>query len=595
MSRLTVAGAVLGTPGYLAPEQARGDAEGVGPAADVYGLGAILYAALTGRPPFLAESPLATLQQVETAEPAPPSRLQPGLPRDLEIICLKCLHKEPARRYASAAALAEDLRRFLCGEPILARPVGWVEQTWRWCRRRPGVAALLAALLLVVVGALGGMTHLWQNAVTSREHADGKAREATASADRAAQLLLEAEAARKRAEENATLFEQTNMELLRLSDGSMAQWPEEAKRAVISALLQLQQTFQRELTAGNRDWRLRRQLALVCTHLAIHRRHSGQIEKAEDAIEMALGLWQELLTRAPNDDICLEGLGDSYLQMGFKHMARGQPDQALAAFHQAWPVWRQLHPRCKTRKIIQTMLACVVALANHLADTVRAHGNPVPVEDYVTAARACVADLLRKSDASPAEHRATVAMMLGHVSRRLRKQGALQEARQVAEKARATCTTIHEIGLQDVLPAVFLSEAWTEIAKVYWDSTEHPVPLAALQQALAVMRRAHEQNPSHRAWRLMHADRWYRRGRFLCDRQRLTEAEMCFLEQHRLGRDDHKVLGQVHRELLELVALLEKDAEAMSSSAKAAQQRCLAQIARVESDQAIVLSRTNEE
>src|SRR5262249_25436432 len=139
-------------PGYMAPEQARGDKSAAGPAVDVYALGAILYECLTGRPPFRAESAAATLMQVQADEPVPPSRLNPEVPRDLETIGLKCLHKEPPRRYASVAALADDLRRFGRGEPILARPTGQLERTVKWARRRPAAAGLLAAALLVLAG-----------------------------------------------------------------------------------------------------------------------------------------------------------------------------------------------------------------------------------------------------------------------------------------------------------------------------------------------------------------------------------------------------------------------------------------------------------
>jgi tetratricopeptide (TPR) repeat protein len=154
-------GEILGTPSYMAPEQAWGHSKDSGPLVDVYALGAILYELLTGRPPFRAATVLETLEQVRNSDPVPPSSLQPRCPTDLETICLRCLHKDPPRRYGSALTLADDLGRFLEGRPIVARRVSLLERAVKWARRRPTAAALAVVTTLAAVGLLGG--GLWYN------------------------------------------------------------------------------------------------------------------------------------------------------------------------------------------------------------------------------------------------------------------------------------------------------------------------------------------------------------------------------------------------------------------------------------------------
>jgi serine/threonine protein kinase len=140
-SSITQTGQILGTPSFMPPEQAAARLDLVGLASDVYALGAILYNALTGRPPFQAANAVETLKQVVESEPVGPRQLNPHIPRDLETIALKCLEKTPQRRYATVQDLADELRRFVTGQPILARPVSQAERVWRWCRRNPLVAS----------------------------------------------------------------------------------------------------------------------------------------------------------------------------------------------------------------------------------------------------------------------------------------------------------------------------------------------------------------------------------------------------------------------------------------------------------------------
>ncbi len=189
----TQIGVIMGTPSYMALEQAQGRNDEVGPAADVYALGAILYELLTGRPPFQAATPLDTVLQVINEEPVPLRKLQPKIPRDLETICLTCLEKSPSRRYASAGVLAKDLWLFREGRPIEMRPVGLMEKMWRWGRRNPVVSGLLAA---VVFAVFGGLVFSMSFAFDAAE----KAEQARRNEEEANKKKAEAEAAKSKLE-----------------------------------------------------------------------------------------------------------------------------------------------------------------------------------------------------------------------------------------------------------------------------------------------------------------------------------------------------------------------------------------------------------
>jgi WD40 repeat protein/serine/threonine protein kinase len=186
----TSTGTVLGSPCYMAPEQARGENRQITAAADVHALGAVLYEMLTGQPPFKGATVLATLEQVANRDPVPPRQLQPQTPRDLETICLACLAKEPRQRYASAAALADDLRRFQRGEPVVARPTPARERLWRWARREPLVASLTAAVVTVALAGFALVLWQWLRA----EDKASAAASAGEAAKQARRLALEEQA-----------------------------------------------------------------------------------------------------------------------------------------------------------------------------------------------------------------------------------------------------------------------------------------------------------------------------------------------------------------------------------------------------------------
>jgi tetratricopeptide (TPR) repeat protein len=187
-SGLTGSGQIMGTPSYMPPEQAGGKRGDVGPASDVYALGATLSAVVPGRPRSPAPTAMDTLIQVISDEPVPPRRLNASIPRDLETICLKCLEKEPGKRYASAASLEEDLRRFLAGEPITARPVGPAERSWRWSKRNPWLAGALGSAAMLLVAVMG----VQARANSQLRRANAATQEALAQSEAVRTFLVEA-------------------------------------------------------------------------------------------------------------------------------------------------------------------------------------------------------------------------------------------------------------------------------------------------------------------------------------------------------------------------------------------------------------------
>ena len=332
-SNQTGSEAILGTPNYMAPEQASGQSKTVGPAADIYALGAILYELLTGRPPFQGEMVLDTLEQVRSREPLPPSRLRPKLPRDLQTICLKCLNKQPARRYASAAALAEDLRRFLNGEPIRARPVGTVERWWRWCRRNPRVASLSAALVVVLVGGLITATALWWRAEEQRQRADQLRLQADAQRTQAEEQRELAEKGRRRAELEAAKTGWLHQVLAGRDDDPLGLAGRSFARRAIGEQLTVRTILERGKARIKKLEGETEIQAAVLNALGDAYRNLGMYPEAEGLLLEALRLRRE--RRSTDDPMVAESLsslGALYQDWGDFDRARPLYEESLAVF-----------------------------------------------------------------------------------------------------------------------------------------------------------------------------------------------------------------------------------------------------------------------
>jgi tetratricopeptide (TPR) repeat protein/tRNA A-37 threonylcarbamoyl transferase component Bud32 len=331
-SALTQTGAVLGTPSYMPPEQASGERKALTTAADVYGLGALLYALLTGRPPFRGETMLDTLAQVREREPDPPGRLNRRVDRDLETVCLKCLRKEPASRYPSAEALADDLERWLKGEPILARPVGRLERLGRWCRRNPVVAGLSAAVALLLVLSVVGLSaaylqlrSAWQAEAAQRRAADENAHDAREQAAEAGRQRRRADDQRRRADDNfQKAVGMVNQLLAQANDNKLPNTPEVARLRQAHSEEALR-FFQALLVQNRTDPAGRFQTALA--YQGLGRAHSGRQEypQAARAYASSLAVLRQLAAEFPGERRYAESqktlghAGDSLLGFSLNH------------------------------------------------------------------------------------------------------------------------------------------------------------------------------------------------------------------------------------------------------------------------------------
>jgi hypothetical protein len=305
----------------MPPEQAAGRHGDVSPASDVYGLGALLYELLTGRPPFRGENRLATLRQVLEAEPVAPRLLNPGVPRDLETVCLKCLQKEPAKRYPSAGALADDLARFLDGRPILARPVRRAERLVHWCRRNPVPAALWAALAVSIVAGFSLVLWQWLRAERSAE----VARTERDTADRERQKA-EAHLAQAR---DAVDFIGRQIGHVQLG---LAPHSEKIRREMMEYALRFHEGYLHEYGA---DPVFRTDAAKAFVRVSDLRARLGDSEGAAAAILRAIELFESLTADRPDHGHYWKELTSAWITLGSVRASQARLHEAGEAYRRA--------------------------------------------------------------------------------------------------------------------------------------------------------------------------------------------------------------------------------------------------------------------
>jgi eukaryotic-like serine/threonine-protein kinase len=390
-------GAILGTPSYMSPEQAAGHVQEIGPATDVHALGVILYELLTGTPPFDGPTTYETVLKVINEEPVAPTRLKPAVPRDLEIITIKCLQKDPAKRYSSAVDLADDLRRWLNGEPIQARPANVWERGVKWAKRRPTIAALLAVSATAVLALLsGGVMHSFRVG-----------------------------AERDRAEANLEMAMQAVDDMLtEVGEEQLAYEPrmEEKRRRL---LMKAQALYKEFLTQRHDSPRIRLQTALASRRVADIDRLLGDYREAETAYDDAIRRFDELLQGDPNNATYRRHLATSWNYRGEARRQLGETAGAEQAYQKALTLAEDERDRALTRMnlgILKTEtnqfdraedeLNAAVALFGQLAND---HPGEAIYRQYLARAhlnRGPVRRVAKRYAEAKADYEAAIALLL---------------------------------------------------------------------------------------------------------------------------------------------------------------------------------------
>lgn len=590
---------LVGTPAYMAPEQAAGRQCDVSERTDVYALGAILYESLTRRPPFSGRTFVEIYGSVLSDTTTRPRSLDRGIPQDLETICLKCLEKEPTKRYATAAALADDLERHLSGRAIKARPVGPVGRLWRWCRREPTVAILGTALFLILLGAIAGLTHLWLRA----EH------QANVS-----------ETVRNRAEENYELTRQVAADLMWAT--RVAPVPTSTGRIVqLDSLTRAETAYKKLLQSDPTNSALRANLAGVYLNLGANYWIWDRLDLAMENLVESQRHWELLSPDASNLRENRLGLAQTLITVSRVYQRRNQLDVAIVALKDAIALHRNLvtdYPESTTVALfVQTVdtLASLLSQAGKPSEACALLDETVNIISPMTPAETTNKENLRllmistflssgnhfrlqnksldalnrwhqaydlwtvRTQELPGSHYVEVGSKLVEhgnlVAGSLRFNNFLAQAEEVADRSRQVCDFLVTDSPKCADCWALYSDTWTQIAKNAWQRPRLDKTLSALRQAIKMQKAAVGLNPSAYRHQQTLAERYIRLGRCFRDRGQFTEAEECFLTPRRLCPNDVELLTKSANEMKILAAEVVRKA-APSPADSSHSRRCLA-------------------
>ncbi|HMP04373.1 MAG TPA: serine/threonine-protein kinase, partial [Gemmatales bacterium] len=478
----TESGVVIGTPHYMAPEQAQGRNKELGPTVDVYALGAILYELLTGRPPFQGVTSSEVLLLVLTAEPIAPRRLQPGVPRDLETICLKCLHKDACRRYGSAAALAADLGRFLNHEPIVARPASPVERLLKWSRRRPALAATILAGLIGVVGvvaATGLLAMAWRGEADARLLAQRE--------------RDEAQKQQRQAQENFALayqaIDQTSRVIVENPRLQAADFTD-LRRELLATCVPF---FTRFVAMKSDSLELQGQRAVAYRSLAALYIGLDDLALAEQAALESLRTWQALVAQPPADERFRRGLAGTWQNLSMIQGRLGRQADSRASIAKAMAIWDEIlrvQPGDEEARRIRAVLDYNLAIGFAATrETARS------VEHF----RLAIARLDEFLCDQPQDRAATheLASALINLAAQLRTQRAEAEAGPLLLRADALSRSLVEADPANVSYLQLRGQALANLAQWHAAAGREGEMLRLFKEVVELWRRVVLQQPSH--------------------------------------------------------------------------------------------------